>query len=387
MPLYGTAREKERLQRAVSAAATIDVKAFHPANHVVYDRGAFRVLRCTTTSVFMEKVWAAKSKERDTASAKTKSVPAPVPVVTTSTTYTPPATPVAPPPPVSNDNEEAYFFKPGELFYSRASTSTATTATRPLRSNSGSVYSSSMKNVQTKPLTATLFETRTFARPALLAPPQPRAGETDSVNSDASSGGSSGRGGWNRGIPRAIKTVFNGIEYRSRLESNFARLLTALGIRFVYEPIKFNQAANDVRAKGSTYMIDFFLPAQQLYVELKPKRPHIEEEAKCEEMSKSGFRVALMYGSSPFKLPYRSEYYKGRPHRDYAHHDALRGMTWIDGVKLPGDTVFVHGNNAAHPSPLDAGACVHLGQVHSTQDQRWSHDAIVTPIKALQYSN
>lgn len=177
-------------------------------------------------------------------------------------------------------------------------------------------------------------------------------------------------------FPRAIRTVFSGVEYRSRLESRFAMLLAGLGIRYVYEPMKYNNT------KGrSTYTIDFFLPAQQLYVELKPKRPHIEEEMKCEEMSKSGFRVTLMYGSSVFKLPFRSEFFNGRSHRDYAHHDALRGMTWIDGVKLAGDTVFVHGQCG---STLDAPG-IHLNQVVSAgTDSRWSHESVTSVFKSLQ---
>lgn len=217
-----------------------------------------------------------------------------------------------------------------------------------------------------------------------------------------------------RMLPRAIKTVFSGTEYRSRLESNFARLLAALHVRFVYEPVKFNQQQRaESSGRQNTYMIDFFLPAQQLYVELKPKRPHLEEEAKCEEMSRSGFRVTLMYGSSPLKLPFRSELYRGRQHRDYAHSDALRGMTWIDGVKLPGETVFVVGASPQPcaldlpPSPLlspsmpmpmplslesllapmpppAAAEKVHLGQVVSTADMRWNHPLIVNAIAALQ---
>ena len=148
-------------------------------------------------------------------------------------------------------------------------------------------------------------------------------------------------------FPHAIKTNYKGITFRSRLESRFAALMDELRIRYIYEPMKYNLI------DGGTYMIDFFLPDQQLYVELKPKWPHIEEESKCEQMSARGFRVALLYGSSLHKPPFRSEFYKGKSHRDYSHHDALRGMTWINGRKLPGETVFVYGNHASFTTPLD----------------------------------
>jgi hypothetical protein len=180
-------------------------------------------------------------------------------------------------------------------------------------------------------------------------------------------------------FPHAIKTNYKGITFRSRLESRFATLMDELHIRYIYEPMKYNLI------DGGTYMIDFFLPDQQLYVELKPKWPHIEEESKCEQMSARGFRVALLYGSSLHKPPFRSEFYKGKSHRDYSHHDALRGMTWINGRKLPGETVFVYGNHASFTTPLDVQTPnrVHLNHLESTADMRWSHPLILQALHKI----
>lgn len=182
-------------------------------------------------------------------------------------------------------------------------------------------------------------------------------------------------------MPRAIPTTYNGIQYRSRLESKFARMLDALHVRFVYEPMRVRTADR------SSYTIDFFLPDQQLYVELKPKRPHVEEERKCEDMSKMGFRVVLMYGEKFYKLPYRSEFFNGRSHRDYDHHDAVRGMCWIRGEKLAGDTVFVVGTHPSVHSPLDvtSPAQIHLNQVQSAYDMRWCHDSIKEALRPLKF--
>lgn len=180
---------------------------------------------------------------------------------------------------------------------------------------------------------------------------------------------------------RAIPTTLAGVQYRSRLEAKFARLLQLLNIRFVYEPMRH------VRSGGGTYTIDFFLPEQQLYVELKPKRPHVEEEQRCEDMSAQGFRVALMYGSSVYKPPFRSELFRGRSHRDYTHHDALRGMCWVDGRKLVGDTVFVVGTSPhAQVTGLEVARTdqAHLNQVVSTRDVRWSHPTVLDALQALR---
>ena len=180
--------------------------------------------------------------------------------------------------------------------------------------------------------------------------------------------------------PRTFSTptVFQGITYRSRLESRLAHLMSELKVRFVYEPMRYTLPS------GSTYMIDFFLPDQQLYVELKPKRPHIEEEFKCEQMSRHGFRVTLLYGWALHKPPFRSET-AGKVMRDYDHHNALRGMTWINGVKLPGDTVFVVGRHASLCTPLDVVDVQqpHLNQPADTLDTRWAHPLILTAMSKM----
>lgn len=372
MPLYGEMLERQRLCRGLVQGAVLRVTAFHAKMQTSYDRGLFRVAKSSPKFVHLEKAW----EEAVQLPAKKQRV---VKLTTMTTTprqhapdelcFFPPsnlgsspvaapanALPLTTPPPsqATGDKEELYFFKPEDVSPARAS---------------------SVNKMPPHVTTFQPFVSRTYARPPRRADEDETASTTSTMSSDS---------GKRRSIPCAVRTTVDGVEYRSRLEANFARLLTALNVRFVYEPIKYNQQHGP---RSSTYTIDFFLPAQQLYVELKPKRPHVEEERKCEEMSKSGFRVVLMYGSSVFKLPFRSEYFRGKSHRDYVHHDALRGMAWIDGVKLAGETVFVFGNHGSgRTSPFDVpGApCVHLDQVVSTDDVRWSHAAIADPIKALQ---
>lgn len=376
MPLYGDAAERQRLHRGLVSGSLLRVTAFHLKAQASYDRGVFRVARSTPNFVHLEKAWHSEVGEAQTTPTTAQSAlgkrvvtltldnPAPSKKAAKHAAATTPApTASAPAPgPATSASEELYFFKPGELTFGP-----------PVKPAAKSFTSKSAV-----PPVPRLIP-RTYTRP--LVAMKLDDDETASTASSASSASSTASGkslARRSSIPTAVRTTYNGVEYRSRLESNFARLLTALNIRFVYEPVKYNQH------RGTTYTIDFFLPTQQLYVELKPKRPHVEEERKCEEMSKSGFRVALMYGSSVFKLPFRSEYFMGRSHRDYAHHDALRGMAWIDGVKLPGETVFLFGNLPGVPSPLDAGDQVHLGQVASTHDTRWSHPSVSEAIRALQ---
>lgn len=308
--------EQRSLYRAVAAAyktgAGVNVVAYGPKAHAMYDRGQFVVKEMGVKFMTLEKMWPSSLPAKDT--KKSKDV--------AQVQATPNIVLQEPEKEAVNKTETQRAEIPVTRFYSRPT--------------------STILNVRPQlPMTN--------VRPQFTA----------------------------QTIVRSIRTVHNGTEYRSRLEARFAQLLDALHVRFLYEPVRLNQTS------GGTYTIDFFLPAQQLYVELKPKRPHIEEEAKCERMSRSGFRVVLLYGSSVAKMPFRSEMFRGRSHRDYVHHDALRGMAWVDGKKLPGDTVFVRGPGT---SPLAAGLptdAVYLDQVVTTDDTRWNHPVIQTAMRSL----
>jgi hypothetical protein len=227
------------------------------------------------------------------------------------------------------------------------------------------------------PVAPVVWHTQVYTRPSL--PLLPAADEAACAPvTTAPSAALITRAPAPRTIPRAIPTVYGGIQFRSKLEAKFARLLSVFCVPYLYEPVRV------VRA-GGTYTPDFFLPAQQLYVELKPKRPHVEEEWRCEEMSRKGFRVVLMYGSDMTKPPFRSELFNGRSHRDYAHHDAVRGMCWIQGRKLVGDTAFVVGVHPMYKSPLDVSdeTAVHLNQIQSCEDERWKHEALLDGYRQL----
>lgn len=65
-----------------------------------------------------------------------------------------------------------------------------------------------------------------------------------------------------RSPPHRKPVEYNGIKYRSTYEVRFARMLDAAGVRFQYEPDRFDL--------GSTsYMPDFYLPEYGLYIEVK----------------------------------------------------------------------------------------------------------------------
>lgn len=137
-------------------------------------------------------------------------------------------------------------------------------------------------------------------------------------------------------VPKTwIETVFKGICYRSKLEAQTAYFMTCLGIQYFYEVCTLNLP------DGSTYTPDFWLPEQNLLIEVKPHYPHIEEIRKCELVSECGFNIVIMYGT--IDAPFSFEQTNGRR---YLHKNSARGMFWKStGERCPGEYVWVENAN------------------------------------------
>lgn len=65
---------------------------------------------------------------------------------------------------------------------------------------------------------------------------------------------------------KPIETKYNGYKFRSRLEARWAVFFDAAGIRYEYEPEGFKSK------KGICYLPDFYLPDENMYVEVKAPR-------------------------------------------------------------------------------------------------------------------
>ena len=62
---------------------------------------------------------------------------------------------------------------------------------------------------------------------------------------------------------KAINTLYNGYLFRSRLEARWAVFFDAAGIKYEYEPEGFELPS------GDRYLPDFYLPEQEMFVEVK----------------------------------------------------------------------------------------------------------------------
>lgn len=68
----------------------------------------------------------------------------------------------------------------------------------------------------------------------------------------------------------SLKTIWNGVEFRSRLEARWALVFHLLGMPFIYEP-------PHMTIPGVPYLPDFYLPVSHSIIEIKPSTPSQEE--------------------------------------------------------------------------------------------------------------
>lgn len=92
---------------------------------------------------------------------------------------------------------------------------------------------------------------------------------------------------------KILPTEFRGVKYRSRTEARWAVFFSALGVDAVYEPEGYE--LDD----GTCYLPDFFIPAWDIYMEIKGKEPSIEEKRKCQSLCKGAHKPVLIMSGGP----------------------------------------------------------------------------------------
>ena len=107
---------------------------------------------------------------------------------------------------------------------------------------------------------------------------------------------------------RIIPTRYDGILYRSRTEARWAVFLDAIGTSHHYEPDGFD--FGDIR-----YLPDFYLPATDLYVEIKGSVPTPDERRKTMLLSAATHSRVVVFSGPP------------EPRQDDSEHV----MLWQDG--------------------------------------------------------
>lgn len=154
------------------------------------------------------------------------------------------------------------------------------------------------------------------------------------------------------------QTTYNGITYRSKLEAQTAYFMDMNGVDFRYENMSVNLG------NSRTYTPDFWLPRQQLFIEIKPAYPHVEEMAKCEAVAANGFTIVLLYGRVGVPMAFEDHAPEARLRRPYDHSHHARGIAWSGqtGKRLTGEWIWLWNEDEQRAA---------LGPLADSQDLRW----------------
>ncbi len=146
---------------------------------------------------------------------------------------------------------------------------------------------------------------------------------------------------------KAIETFYKNYHFRSRLEARWAVFFDALGLEWEYEPEGFDLGG------GVYYLPDFYLPASNMWVEIKPSLVMETESVYLAGKIRKNcwrHRIAHIEGAS-FNLDWS-------PVRSYYNHIEVTGPFFEDswGHGLAHGSAS-HGQNGAIAK--DWGRCVH----------------------------
>lgn len=115
----------------------------------------------------------------------------------------------------------------------------------------------------------------------------------------------------------AIPTVYNGIEFRSRLEAKWAAFFDMVGWKWEYEPIDLNGYIPDFVIAGSRHPI---------YVEIKPSLDATELQNDCQKarLATPGRRLLMLGGT----IEYEKKHVYVYDDSEYGVLREMRTETW-----------------------------------------------------------
>lgn len=120
-----------------------------------------------------------------------------------------------------------------------------------------------------------------------------------------------------------IPTVYNGIQYRSRLEARWAVFFDTLNLQFDYEPEGFD--FGDVK-----YLPDFWFPDLGFYVEIKPDEPTEAEFRKAQLLQDATGKSVYVFYRSFVSVPEHSGNLWDTTWIPPACHDADHDYFWCE---------------------------------------------------------
>jgi hypothetical protein len=97
--------------------------------------------------------------------------------------------------------------------------------------------------------------------------------------------------------PYGIRTVYHGVQMRSKFEARYAKICYTLGIKAKYEPKRF-------RLEYCTYCPDFYLPKSNTWVECKYEEDYTKhpELMKVDLLREAGRNIIIVTGKEVANL-------------------------------------------------------------------------------------
>lgn len=131
---------------------------------------------------------------------------------------------------------------------------------------------------------------------------------------------------------KAIETSYAGCRFRSRTEARWAVFFDALGIPWEYEKEGYE-------LPSGWYLPDFWLPEDQLWVEIKGQSPTEMEMRLARELAEHGENYVFIFHGLPNKTLwlFLSGYspYKRRMIMESFSHELSNMPSWSQSTKNP----------------------------------------------------
>jgi len=94
---------------------------------------------------------------------------------------------------------------------------------------------------------------------------------------------------------KAIETKYKGYRFRSRLEARWAVFMDSLQQEWIYEPEGYH-------LNSGMYLPDFYLPDNDMWIEIKPYSPDNNDRRKIEELCIKTYKIGAFCIGMPHSL-------------------------------------------------------------------------------------
>lgn len=127
---------------------------------------------------------------------------------------------------------------------------------------------------------------------------------------------------------KAIQTMYNGYKFRSRLEARWAVFFDQIGANYEYELEGYELS------DGTRYLPDFYLPEENLFIEIKGEYPTEEYKNMLGVFAGSTGDAVLLISGSPGKQAMELYCYDSTESTGGNGWNDIKGLSVVRGMML-----------------------------------------------------